>query len=224
MAVWAMRSILGSSTRMTVLSARVRGLIAIVGAVAGPTIALAQPWNDHRVPAPTLPGPMSLERNADAFMASHGYRFIPNLTKYGSVSGYSPATTSISLNRGRWAIAILDRSDGTCRLDTSYRDVGYTSGKKNYRPNQGPDFLFIPLNVESSPGGISVTVRDSSFRAGDRFQQCGYELRFYSYTGRTGTKGPAPSRSTPPSARAQCRPCESWNDQQQRCIQWRACY
>jgi hypothetical protein len=79
---------------------------------------------------------MSLERTADAFMASHGYRLIPNLTKYGSVFGYSPASMSISLYRGRWEIAILDRSNGTCRLDASYRDVGYTGGTENYRPTQ----------------------------------------------------------------------------------------
>lgn len=38
--------------------------------------------------------------------------------------------------------------------------------------------------------------------------------------------GEAPLRRQSPEARPQdrCRPCERWNGQQQRCVQWRACY
>ncbi|KAB2920170.1 MAG: hypothetical protein F9K29_03140 [Hyphomicrobiaceae bacterium] len=38
--------------------------------------------------------------------------------------------------------------------------------------------------------------------------------------------GEAPLQRQSPEARPQdrCRPCERWNEQQRRCVQWRACY
>ena len=205
----------GRSVRLSYLAAL---LIVLCGVVAAPSISLAQ-FQDHTVSPPTAPGPSALERDADAFMAGNGYQLNPGMTKYGSVSGNSPTSFSISLNPGKWAIAILNWNNSTCALDASFRDVGYTVGAERYPATQGPGFQYVPLSVESNLGGIALTMRDASFQRGDRFTTCGYELRFYVGGNRSSDRAPPASRAQP-----RCRSCESWNEQQQRCIQFRACY
>jgi hypothetical protein len=148
-----------------------------------PALCFAQFPGERTVPAPVQSTPNSLEREADAFMANNGYRLVPNLTKYGSVSGNSPSTMSISLTPGSWAIGVLNWNNSTCTLDAFYRDAGYTPGTEKHLSTAGPGFRFVPLNIESNLSGVLLTVNDaSSTGPGNRSSRCGFELRFYSLT------------------------------------------
>jgi hypothetical protein len=140
----------------------------------------AQPWEEHAIGPPPVPGASPLEQDADNFMAAKGYRVSPGITKYGSVTSRSPATLSISLRPGKWAIAILNWNNSTCTLSADYRDAGYAPGKESYRFTQGPGFQFAPFNVESNLGGILLSVYEATRQPGPP-QRCGYEIRFYNF-------------------------------------------
>jgi hypothetical protein len=154
-------------------------IAAVWALLAAPTLSFAQFAGERTVPAPAPSVSSASERDADAFMARNGYQLVPTMTKYGSVTGRSPSTLSISLNPGRWAIGVLNWNKSTCMLDVSYKDAGYTAGLEKHPSSLGPGFRFVPLNVESNLGGIHLTVVDAGSQPGNRSSSCGFELRFY---------------------------------------------
>jgi len=157
-------------------------IIRVAVFLSVPALCFAQFPGERTAPAPVQSGLSSLERNADAYMSNNGYWLVPNLTKYGSVSGNSPATSSISLTPGRWAIAVLNWNNSTCTLDAYYRDAGYTPGTEKHPSSAAPGFRFVPLNIESTLSGVLLSVNDASAQPGNRSSRCGFELRFYSFT------------------------------------------